>query len=38
LDLGAVARQFGLLTLPKMPELKTLKIDFTPHQVDVGQY
>ncbi|KAJ3022257.1 ATP-dependent RNA helicase ddx55 [Thoreauomyces humboldtii] len=27
-DVGAVARAFGLLRLPKMPELKTRKFDF----------
>ncbi|KAI8921288.1 P-loop containing nucleoside triphosphate hydrolase protein [Powellomyces hirtus] len=35
-DIGAVAQSFGLLKLPKMPELKTRKVEFTPTDVDVN--
>jgi len=36
LDLGGVATSYGLLKMPRMPELKTLKIEnFTPEEVDV---
>ncbi|KAH9248273.1 hypothetical protein BASA81_014075 [Batrachochytrium salamandrivorans] len=33
-DLGAVARSFGLLRMPKMPELKTIKVNFVPTKFD----
>jgi ATP-dependent RNA helicase DDX55/SPB4 len=32
--LGSVARSFGLLRLPKMPELKHLKVNFEETKVD----
>ncbi|KAI8808862.1 P-loop containing nucleoside triphosphate hydrolase protein [Cladochytrium replicatum] len=34
-DVAALARSFGLLRLPKMPELKNKKIEFTPPAVDI---
>ncbi|KND03357.1 uncharacterized protein SPPG_02400 [Spizellomyces punctatus DAOM BR117] len=34
-DVAAVARAFGLLKLPKMPELKSLKIDFQPTVINI---
>lgn len=35
LPLGGIATYFGLMKLPKMPELKKRKIDgFTPVKVD----
>ncbi|KAI8897322.1 P-loop containing nucleoside triphosphate hydrolase protein [Globomyces pollinis-pini] len=35
LDLGSVARSFGLLRLPRMPELKSLNVEFEEVDVDV---
>ena len=34
LDLGKIARSFGLFRLPKMPELSKVKVDFEPVEVD----
>ncbi|KAF6203188.1 hypothetical protein GE061_003606 [Apolygus lucorum] len=34
LDFAGLARSFGLLRLPKMPELKNLQLDFEPVEMD----
>ncbi|KAI9203441.1 P-loop containing nucleoside triphosphate hydrolase protein [Polychytrium aggregatum] len=34
-DIGGVAKSFGLLKMPRMPELKTMKYRFTPSAVNV---
>lgn len=35
LDVSSLVRMFGLIKLPKMPELRKLEIDFQPAPVDV---
>lgn len=35
LDMGSLARSFGLIKLPKMPELNNLKIDFVEENVNI---
>jgi len=35
LNLGTLARLFSLLKLPKMPELKGVKVDFEQSEIDV---
>lgn len=37
LDLGGVATSYGLLKMPRMPELKKIQIqNFTPAEIDVN--
>ncbi|KAJ3027174.1 ATP-dependent RNA helicase ddx55 [Rhizophlyctis rosea] len=36
-DIPSVARAFGLLKLPKMPELKTIKVDFQAPSINVNE-
>jgi len=37
LDFGALATGFGLLKMPKMPELKRIKnLSFVPHDIDLN--
>lgn len=37
LDFAGLAKSFGLLRLPKMPELKNLKLDFEPVPMDFNE-